>query len=125
MAAARAAAEAALYETTTQEMTGQQYHSQHQPFFEETYTHSQQQERGYLETLQQHSEHLGVQADLLQDFLGSSNTKNQSANELLHLLAQQQGQQNSMQNLTQNESVNLKPEEHYMTIAQDGMSHNA
>ena len=136
MAAARAAAEAAMYETASQEMAG--HHHQHQqqqqqqqfqqhphPFDMETY--AEQQERGYLETLQQqrNSDQLGVQqANLLQDFLGSSSAKDQSTNELLHLLAQQQGQQgqqNSMEAYHEpDDSINLRPEEHYMTIAQDG-----
>ena len=114
MAAARAAAEAALYETTTQEMAGQQY-EQHQQM--ETY--AEQQERGYLETLQQGSDHLGVQANLLQDLIGSSSAKDQSTNELLHLLAQQ-GHQPSMQSFEPDDSMNARPEEHYLTIAQDG-----
>ena len=93
----------------------QQQYEQHQQM--EAY--AEQQERGYLETLQQGSDHLGVQANLLQDLIGSSSAKDQSTNELLHLLAQQ-GQHASVQSFEPEEPMNTRPEEHYLTIAQDG-----
>ena len=143
MAAARAAAEAAMYETASQEMAaGYPYHHHHDHVAENAYA-AEQQERGYLESLQQqqqqqqqhhhhHPNHLGVQANnLLQDFLGASPSTStttckdpSSTNELLHLLAQQQQQQqlpvNSMEAFEADDSMNLRPDEHYMTIAQDG-----
>ena len=117
MAAAQAAAEAAMYETTTQEMEGRgQYEQQYMQ-----HANADQQERGYLETLQQNPDQLGMQASLLQEVLGSSSAKDHSTDELLHLLAQQQGQQHSMEgSYEQDDSMNMRPEEHYMTIAQDG-----
>lgn len=130
MAAARAAAEAAMYETATEEeMLSGQYHQQHfqQQQFDQHEQHmaavlAEEQERGYLETLQQNSEQLGMPANLLHDFLGggSSSGKDHSTNELLHLLASQQGQQSMQQSCEPEDSMNMRPEEHYMTIAQDG-----
>lgn len=131
LAAAQAAAEAAMYETASQEMAEQhqyqQLQQQQQQQQHEMLAYAEQQERGYLESLQQNSDQLGgVQANLLQDFLGSSSGKDQSTNDLLHLLAQQQGQQSGMeQPFEPDDSMNLRPEEHYMTIAQDGKFNSA
>lgn len=126
MAAAQAAAEAALYETATQEeMQGyaqyeQQYNNMQQQQQQQGY--AGQQERGYLEALQQNPDQLGMQANLLQEVLGSSSAKDHSTDELLHLLAQQQQgqQQNSTESYEQGDSMEMRPDEHYMTIAQDG-----
>ena len=127
LAAAQAAAEAAMYETASQEMAEQQQYQQQQQQHHEMLAYAEQQERGYLESLQQNSDQLGgVQTNLIQDFLGSSSGKDQSTNELLHLLAQQQGQQSGMeQPFEPDDSMNLRPQEHYMTIAHDGKFNSA
>ena len=122
MAAAQAAAEAAMYETTSQEMEG--YYEQQQ-YMHHHHGCADQQERGYLETLQQNPDQSGMRASLLQEVLGSSSSaKDHSTDELLHLLAQQQQgqhQHSSMKGSYEpDESMSMRPDEHYMTIAQDG-----
>eukprot|EP00977_Amphora_coffeiformis_P024216 scaffold15108_cov180-Amphora_coffeaeformis.AAC.92 len=124
MAAAQAAAEAALYETTSREMEGHgQYERAYTQQDQQQHGYADQQERRYLETLQQNPDQLGIQATLLQEVIGSSSSaKDHSTDELLHLLAQQQqGQQHSVEGSYEpDESMSMRPGEHYMTIAQDG-----
>ena len=146
LAAAREAAEAALYEAQEmsvhqqQQQQSQAYYDpsqeaaslqqQHQQLFAE------QQQQEYLASLQQQQQqqqqqssssqpihsNLEAQADLLQDLIGSSSGKDPSATttELLQLLAQQQGQQDALQQQQSFALDNIRPGEHYMTIAQDG-----
>jgi len=126
MAAAQAAAEAALYETTSQEMERHEYYGQQQYMQQQQqqqHGYAGQQERGYLETLRQNPDQSGMHANLLQNVLGSSSSvKDHSTDELLQILAQQhQGQQHSMEgSYDPDESMSMRPDEHYMTIAQDG-----
>jgi CheY-like chemotaxis protein len=139
MAAARAAAEAALYEEANQDMGGGQHDqalydpppqaAQHMMGGGHEFAADQQ----YFEMLQQESQQQqqqGLNANLLQDLLGSSagvkgGHAASSTDQLLHLLAQQQQHgTNSQQHHRQAPSFEpeppMAPGEHYMTIAQDG-----
>ena len=123
MAAAQAVAEAALREARAREQAngGSNYPQEGQTNRDTGNGSMLGGETRFLESLTAANAR-GQQDNLIQELLGLPMNENEgTANQLLQLLAQQQqGQQNQFSGAPE-PMFNTRPNEHYLTIAQNGM----